>query len=128
MTRKNKSIERVKDGVGVMMKKTRKVVNDRLDSMEETLKHGVDDVGRRYFSKLAQLQARVDGAKGAAREQIGEVKSSLQVNYLQARKKLLPLQRDARKYVQANPARSVLIATGVGLLFGLAARRRAATP
>jgi len=119
MTRKNKSIERVKDGVGVMVKKTRKVVNDRLDAMEETLKSSVDDVGRRYYKTLERAQ-------GAAREQLGEVKSSLQGTYVQARKKLLPLQRDARKYVQANPARSVLIATGVGLLVGLAARRRAA--
>jgi ElaB/YqjD/DUF883 family membrane-anchored ribosome-binding protein len=124
MARNTKTAERVKDGVGDLVKKTRGVVNHGLDSAEKTIDNRVDRLDRRYRETMAQLRGRAERVSKNVQAQVADAKKSLLGRYLQASKKVSRLQRDTGKYVRDNPGRVLLTAAGVGLLVGLAASPR----
>ena len=124
MARNSKTAERVKDGVGDLVKKTRGAVNHGLNSAEKTLDNRVDHLDRRYRETVAQLRGRAERVSKNVQAQVADAKKSLLGRYLRASKKVSRLQRDAGKYVRENPGRVLLTAAGVGLLVGLAASPR----
>jgi ElaB/YqjD/DUF883 family membrane-anchored ribosome-binding protein len=128
MARTSKTAERVKDGVGDLVKKARAVVNDGLDSAKETFDDRVDRLDRQYRETAAQVRGNAERVSKKAYKRVADVRKSLLGRYTRARKKVSRLQRDTGKYVRDNPGKSLLAATGLGLLVGLVTspRRRLA--
>jgi len=124
MARNTKTAERVKDGVGDLVKKTRGLVNHGLDSAEKTLDNRVDRLDRRYRETVAQLRGRAGRASKSVHARVADTKKSLLGSYLRASKKVSRLQRDTGKYVRDNPGKVLLTAAGLGLLVGLIASPR----
>jgi ElaB/YqjD/DUF883 family membrane-anchored ribosome-binding protein len=124
MARNSKTAERVKDGVGDLVKKTRGVVNHGLDSAEKTLDNRVDRLDHRYRETVAQLRGRAERVSKNVHAQVADAKKSLLGRYLRVSKKVSRLQRDTGKYVRDNPGKVLLTAAGLGLLVGLAASPR----
>ena len=63
-------------------------------------------------------------AKQAAREKIDEARETAADYYDQGRKKADELEDQLADYVRAKPLKSILIAAGVGALFGILISRR----
>jgi ElaB/YqjD/DUF883 family membrane-anchored ribosome-binding protein len=128
MARNTKTAERVKDGVGDLVKKTRVVVNHGLDSAEKTLDNRVDRLDRQYRETVSQLRGRAGRVSKNVQARVDDAKKSLLGRYLRVSKKVSRLQRDTGRYVRDNPGKVLLSAAGVGLLIGLVAspRRRVA--
>jgi ElaB/YqjD/DUF883 family membrane-anchored ribosome-binding protein len=124
MARNTKTAERVKDGVGDLVKKTRGVVNHSLDSVEKTLDNRVDGLDRRYRETVAQVRGRAERVSKNVRAQVDDARKSLLGRYLRASKKVSRLQRDTGRYVRDNPGKLLLAAAGLGLLVGMAASPR----
>ena len=59
-----------------------------------------------------------DIVKDAAQEQLGQVRENATECYEQGRDKVHGVGCDFEQYVRDRPVKSVLIAAGVGLLFG----------
>jgi ElaB/YqjD/DUF883 family membrane-anchored ribosome-binding protein len=119
--RNSKAAEAVKDGVGDLVKKTRGVVNDGLDSVKENLDSGVDRIDRRYLETVAQARGSVERVSNQVQAQVTDARKSLMSRYLRARKKVSRLQRDTGRYVRDNPGKLLLAVAGLGLLVGLVA-------
>lgn len=116
MSKANLTIERVKEGVGDVVDKAREVINDSLDTANDT----ADQLGRQYRRTAGQLRVAANRFSKQARGHL----ETAQETYRGAKKKVSRLNRDSRRYVSANPGKSVLIAAGVGFLIGLIARGR----
>jgi ElaB/YqjD/DUF883 family membrane-anchored ribosome-binding protein len=128
MARNTKTAERVKDGVGGLVKKTRGLVNHGLDSAEKTLDNRVDRLDRQYRETVSQLRSRAGRVSKNVQARVDDAKKSLLGRYLRVSRKVSRLQRDTGRYVRDNPGKVLLTIAGVGLLVGLAAspRRRLA--
>jgi ElaB/YqjD/DUF883 family membrane-anchored ribosome-binding protein len=124
MARNTKTAERVKDGVGELVKKTRGVVNHGLDSAEKTLDNRVDRLDRSYRETVAQVRGRAERVSKIVQARVDDARKSLLGRYMRTRKKVSRLQRDTEKYVRDNPGRVLLTAAGLGLLVGMAASPR----
>jgi len=124
MARNSKTAERVKDGVGGLVKKTRVVVNQGLDTAEKTIDNRVDRLDRRYRETVTQLRGRAERVSKNVQAQVDDVRKTLLGRYLHARKRVSRFERDARKYAKDHPGKVLLTAAGLGLLFGLAASPR----
>ena len=124
MARTSKTAERVKDGVGDLVKKARGVVNDGLDSAQESFDHRVDRLDRRYRQTVAQMRGRAERVSKHVHKRLDGARKSLMGRYVHARKRVSRLQRDARKYVRGNPGKLMLTVGGLGLLVGLVASPR----
>jgi ElaB/YqjD/DUF883 family membrane-anchored ribosome-binding protein len=126
--RNSKAAEAVKDGVGDLVKKTRGVVNDGLDSAQESFDDGVDRIDRSYRVTVAQARGSVERVSNKLQEQVDDARKSLMGRYLRAKKKVSRFQRDTGRFVRENPGKLLLTAAGFGLLVGLIAspRRRLA--
>src|SRR5882724_9401361 len=103
MARNTKTAERVKDGVGELVKKTRGVVNHGLDAAEKTIDNRVDRLDRSYRETVAQLRGRAERVSKNVQAQVADAKKSLLGRYLRASKKVSRLERDARKYAKDHP-------------------------
>ena len=119
MARTSKTAERVKDGMGDLVKKARGVVNGGLDSAKENFDDRVDRLDRHYRETAAQVRGRAGRVSKKVYKQVADVRKSLLGRYTQARKKVSRLQRDTGKYLRDNPGKSLLAAAGLGLLLGL---------
>jgi ElaB/YqjD/DUF883 family membrane-anchored ribosome-binding protein len=124
MARNSKTAERVKDGVGGLVKKTRVVVNQGLDTAKESFDDRVDRLDRRYRETVAQVRGRAERVSNNVLGQLVVARKSLLGRYMHARKRVSRLERDARKYAKAHPGKVLLTAAGLGLLVGLAASPR----
>ena len=124
MARTSKTAERVKDGVGDLVKKTRTLVNGGLDSAQETLEGQVNRIDRRYRQTAVRARGSVQRVSNQVQKHVDDARKSLMGRYTRARKKVSRLQRDTGRYVKDNPTRSLLAALGLGLLLGLAASPR----
>ena len=123
MNSKSDPIERVKDGMGAVVEKAREVVNDGLDAAKERFEDRADQLDRRYRKTLASVRERAERLSDDVHERVDGAKATLEEGYTQAKKKARRLERDTRGYVRDNPGTSLLIATGVGFLLGLALGR-----
>jgi ElaB/YqjD/DUF883 family membrane-anchored ribosome-binding protein len=124
MARNTKTAERVKDGVGDLVKKTRGVVNHSLDTAEKTIDDRVDRLDRSYRETMAQVRGRAERVSKNVQAQVDDARKSLLGRYVRASKKVSRLERDARKYARDNPGKVLLTAAGLGLLVGMAASPR----
>ena len=120
MSKTNSTIERVKESVGDVMEKAREVINDGLDTAETKFSDKADQLGRQYRRTAGQVRVATNRFSEQARGHL----ETAQETYRDAKKKASRWNRDSRRYVSANPAKSVLLAAGVGLLFGLVLRGR----
>jgi ElaB/YqjD/DUF883 family membrane-anchored ribosome-binding protein len=116
MSKANLTIERVKEGVGDVVDKAREVINDSLDTANDK----ADQLGRQYRRTASQVRVAANRFSKQARGHL----ETAQETYRGAKKKAARINRDSRRYVSANPGKSVLIAAGVGFLIGLIARGR----
>lgn len=64
------------------------------------------------------LQAMSGTARDAAKEQIGQMGENVSEMYEQGREKAHDVQRTLEQFILDQPLKSLLIAAGVGLLFG----------
>ncbi len=124
MARNSKTAERVKDGVDGLVKKARVAVNQGLDSAKESFDDRVDRLDRRYRQTVAQVRGRAERVTNNLQAQLVDTRKTLMGRYVQARKRVSRLERDARKYAKAHPGKVLLTAAGLGLLVGLAASPR----
>lgn len=123
----SETISRVKDGMGEVVEKAREAVSDGLDSAMERFGEQANQLDRRYRKTLDRARRRAKRLSGNVQDQLGDARETLVDGWAQASRKVSRLDRDTRAYVRHNPAKSLLIATGVGFLAGLVAgysRRR----
>lgn len=77
------------------------------------------DVGER-FKKVSEDVKREAGKAGeVARERANVAAENVRVGYEKARKDFGHVNEDLNDYVRDNPARSILIAAGIGFVLGL---------
>lgn len=62
-------------------------------------------------------------AKETAQQQIGQLRESAAEYYQQGRERAMQWEQSVEDYVREQPMKSVLIAAGVGMLFGILWRR-----
>jgi len=126
MNAKGTTLEKVKDGVDDVVEKAREAVNDGLDAAKDRFQYAAKRLDRRYRKAASRFRAHAE----AVRDKLADTKETVVAGYTQASRKLVRVERDARRYVSNNPRKAVLIAAGVGLLAGLVlsrARRGTAT-
>jgi ElaB/YqjD/DUF883 family membrane-anchored ribosome-binding protein len=128
MNKIGSTIDQVKDGAGVVVDRTREVVNDGLESVKGTFNDGADNLDRLYRGTIAEVRGTSERLAENAREQLDDARDSARKGYRHARKTLSRLSGDARDYVSDNPGQSLLIAAGIGFLAGLAVRVAAPRP
>jgi ElaB/YqjD/DUF883 family membrane-anchored ribosome-binding protein len=92
------------------MKPATPSATEQLRSQTETVRDDLSELGRL--------------AKGAAREKLGEARGVASDYYGHGRKKAEELESQLVDYVRTKPLKSILIAAGVGALFGLLISRR----
>jgi len=124
MAKTSNTLERVKEGVGEVVEKAREALNDRLESAKDKFDDGADLLDRRVRKAMAQARGSVGRVVDDVTERFEEAEKTLTDGYKRTKKRLRRLNRSARAYVADNPVRSLLIASGVGLLVGLAASPR----
>jgi len=123
MSNRSTTIGRVRTGVDDVVEKAREVVNEGLDAAKQRFDHAADRLERRYHKTMLRARGRAERATKALRARVAVARNTLAKGYTEAGKKLSRLDRNARRYVNDNPRKAVLIATGVGLLAGLVVGR-----
>ena len=81
----------------------------------------LDRQSRQVTKDLRQIGAT---AKAVAREKLGQLRDNASDYVEQGRKKKQQIEHGFEQYIRESPLKSILIATGVGLLLGRFWRRR----
>lgn len=69
-----------------------------------------------------EIRKGYERAYSAARDSYGDASKNMRKGYKRVRKDFDSLSSDLNEYVQDNPGKSILIAAGIGFLFGLVFR------
>jgi ElaB/YqjD/DUF883 family membrane-anchored ribosome-binding protein len=94
------------------------------DEMNPTTQSATDQLRAHSGTVREDLNQLGRLAKGAAREKLGEARDVAGEYYDTGRKKAEEFETQLVDYVRTKPLKSVLIAAGVGALFGLLISRR----
>jgi ElaB/YqjD/DUF883 family membrane-anchored ribosome-binding protein len=74
---------------------------------------------RKQARKVTKDVQKMSGiATNAAQEKLGQLRDNASEYYEQGRDKVHDVQRTVEQFIREKPVKSVLIAAGVGLLFG----------
>jgi len=83
-----------------------------------------DDLRRKAGDVKQSVQELGSVAKQAANEKMGEIRDSANEYYEMGRERVYDYEQSLEDYVREQPVKSVLIAAGVGFLFGACYMRR----
>ena len=118
-------------GFGESAEKAAEAVADGVAAVRDKFQRFSDDVQHRYkrVSKDVRRGAERAGKEirksaDAARETYRDTAERVEKGYKRTRSEVKRLGRDVGEYVRENPGKAILIAAGVGFLFGLLSRRR----
>lgn len=98
-------------------------IQSRARKVSDEVRRGAERVSGDVRRGAERASDEIRRGAERARETYGEVSSNAQRSYERARSEAGNLSREVSLYVRDNPAKSVLIAAGVGFLLGLIARR-----
>ncbi len=96
---------------------------DKLGEARERLSEVARGAGERYQKVAEEMRREAERATQAAREKVDTAVAGLRQGYGKVSKNVGNLTEDLADFVRDNPARSLLIAAGIGFLVGLLFRR-----
>lgn len=100
----------------------RERVNQLADDVQERFQDVSEEVRKGAERATAEIRRGYERASQAAREGYEDASRNVREGYTRVRKDAGRVSRDVDEYVRDNPAKSVLIAAGVGFLVGLLCR------
>ena len=115
MNANSTTIDRVKEGVDDVVEKTREAVNGGLDAAKDRLASVAGRLDKTYRKTAKELQNRAI----AARDTLEDARDTLVAGYGRASRKVVRLDRKARRLISEHPRKAVLLAAGVGILTAL---------
>lgn len=115
------------------MEKETAAPNDRVAEVREKVNRLADDVQERFQDvseevrkgaerATAEIRRGYERASQAARDGYEDASQNVRDGYTRVQKDARRMSRDVDEYVRENPAKSVLMAAGVGFLLGLLVR------
>lgn len=83
-----------------------------------------DDLRRKAGDVKQSVQDLSTTARAAAEEKLGELKDSASQYYEMGRERVYDAEQSVEDYIRDQPVKAVLIAAGLGFLFGACYMRR----
>jgi len=124
MSKTKQAIDQTEEGVTEVLDHAQEAVNQGLGAAREALSHGVEELDRRYRQTVAQVRGGAHRFSEQAKGQFADVRDTVRERYSQAKDGLTRLDKNTREYVNTNPAKSLLIAAGLGAVVGFLLSRR----
>jgi len=100
----------------------RKTVTKIADDARTKFQDVSGDVKKGAERATKEIRDGYERASSAARDSYEEAQKNVRKSYKKVRKDFDGLSSDMNDYVRDNPGRSILIAAGIGFLFGLLLR------
>jgi ElaB/YqjD/DUF883 family membrane-anchored ribosome-binding protein len=104
-------------------KKPLEAVEPKDGEVRDRLNEAARSTGERYQRVADEMRREAERATQAAKQKVDTAVAGLREQYGKVSKGVGSFAEDVADYVRDNPARSLLIAAGVGFLVGLLFRR-----
>jgi ElaB/YqjD/DUF883 family membrane-anchored ribosome-binding protein len=101
-------------------------VNEAFDTKPNatpTVASAVDRLGTQASQVTHDLQEMGERAKDFTQEKLGQLGDKASEYYAQGRDKAQQIERGVEQFIREQPLKSILIAAGIGVCFGLILKR-----